>query len=90
MTLSGNLSTMPRDPGPFREAAFEVDSQGNEVNLTLTDPETGYFLGAVRVTLDDNTLVATIYDAEHENDGDETTLHNWEDAHPYEEELSET
>ena len=86
MHSSGNLATGVQDHGPSRQAAFEVSSNENELTLTLTDPETGYFLGAVRVTLDDNTLVATVYDAEHENDGDETTLHEWED----EEEPDET
>lgn len=81
MTFTGNISTTARDPGLFRQAAFEVGSSENEVILTLTDPETGYFLGAVRVSLDDDRLVATVYDAEHENDGDETTLHEWEEEH---------
>lgn len=88
--MSGNIATGRNDPGLFRQAAFEVSSNENEVTLTLTDPETGYFLGAVRVTLDDNMLVATVYDAEHENDGDEITLYDWEDAHPYEGEPDET
>lgn len=81
MTFTGNISTTARDPGLFQQAAFEVCSLENEVTLTLTDPETGYFLGSVRVSLDDDRRVATVYNADHENDGDETTLHEWEEEH---------
>ena len=49
MTLSGNIATRKNDPETFRQAGFEVNHYRDLVTLTLSDPETGTFLGAVHL-----------------------------------------
>ncbi len=88
MTLSGTITTREKDPETFREAGFEVNHYQDEVTLTLSNHETGCFLGAVHLEVKGNELRARLYDAENESGGVESVLYTWDDL--AEEETDET
>ncbi len=88
MTLSGTITTREKDPETFREAGFEVNHYQDEVTLTLSDPETGTFLGAVHLEVKGNELRARLHNADDESGGVESVLHTWDD--PAEEASDET
>lgn len=88
MTLSGTIATRERDPNTFREAGFEVNHYQDEVTLTLSDPETGSFLGAVHLEVKGDELCVKLYKADDESSGVESVLYTWNDL--AEEEPDET
>ncbi len=88
MTLSGTITTGEKDPETFRQAGFEVNHYQDEVTLTLSDHETGSFLGAVHLEVKGNELRVRLYKADDESSGVESVLYTWDD--PAEEETDET
>ena len=79
MTLSGTITTRDKDPQTFREAGFEVNHYRDEVTLTLSDHETGTFMGAVHLEVKGDELRAKLYKADDEPGGVESVLYTWND-----------
>ena len=79
MTLSGTITTREGDPETFREAGFEVNHYKDEMTLTLSDPETGSYLGAVHLEVKGDELRAKLYKADDEPGGVESVLYTWND-----------
>ena len=79
MTLSGNIVTRKNDPETFRQAGFEVNLYRDSVTLTLSDPETGSYLGAVHLEVKGDELRAKLYKADDEPSGVESGLYTWND-----------
>ncbi len=84
----GAITTREKDPETFRQAGFEVNHYQDEVALTLSDHETGSFLGAVHLEVKGNELRAKLYKADDESSGVESVLYTWNDL--AEEEPDET
>ena len=76
---TGNLSTLPGDPGTPRQAAYQVLVKTSSIDVKLSDPETGYVHGSVTIGLYDDELFVGVYDTAHEDNPDQLLLHDFAD-----------